>query len=66
MRLNKNGNSQPEGQKIYTVTVIKDGHRIFKKGQKLEVMESNNPYFIGKWRVTDSLFIDKSYCSEPS
>jgi len=64
MRLNKWGNSQPEGQEIYTVTVIKGG-RFFKEGTKLEVMESNNPNFMGKWRVTDSMFIDKSYCSEP-
>ena len=66
MRLNKWGNSQPEGQEIYTVKVIKEGHRFFKKGTKLEVMESNNPNFMGKWRVTDSMFIDKSYCNEPT
>lgn len=66
MRLNKFGNSQPEGQEIYAVEVIKEGNRFFKKGTKLEVMESNNPNFMGKWRVNDSMFIDKSYCSEPT
>jgi len=66
MRLNKYGNSQPKDQKIYTVEVIKKGNKFFKKGTKLEVMESNNPNFIGKWRVTDTFFIDKNYCSDPT
>jgi hypothetical protein len=61
MRLNPWGNAYPEGQPIYTVEVIKDGSW-FEKGTILEVMESLNPNFKGKWRINDSQFMDKDYC----
>lgn len=65
MKLNKGGNSYPKDYPIYKVKVIKDGHTFFKKGLILEVMESLNPNFKDCWRITDSMFIDKSFCSEP-
>lgn len=61
IRLNGWGNSYPEGQPIYTVEIQKNGSW-FPKGTKLEVMESLNPSFKGKWRINDSQFISKDYC----
>jgi hypothetical protein len=61
MKLNGWGNSYPEGQRIYTVEVIKDGSW-FPKGTRIDVMESLNPNFKGMWRINDSQFMKKEYC----
>jgi hypothetical protein len=61
MRLNAWGNSYPEKQPIFRVKIIKDGSW-FPKGTIIDVMESLNPSFYGKWRITDSEFISKDYC----
>ena len=58
MRFNNSGNSYPENQPIFKAFVLIDG-RFFKKGDLINVMESQNPNFKGFWRVTDSIFIKK-------
>lgn len=61
MTLNSSGNSYPDKQPIYRVVIEKDGSW-FEKGTVIDVMESLNPYFKGKWRINDSMFIAKHFC----
>ncbi len=62
IKFNSGYNSYPKGMPVYRVVVTSGDSRYWKVGDVLDVMESLNPYFYGKWRVTDSLFIDKDKC----
>lgn len=61
MKLTINDLSYPRNQPVFRAVVIESTF-LFKKGQVLDVMESHNKYFKGKWRVSDSAFIDKDKC----
>lgn len=61
LKFNTGGNSYPEGQPVFTIVVLKDA-RMFKKGDILRVMESQNDTFNGMWRVNDSMFVRKDHC----
>ena len=61
MKFNQTGNSYPVNQPIYKALVLEDT-RLFKKGDVIEVMESQNTNFNCHWRVTDSFFINKNKC----
>lgn len=56
---NHGWNTYPTGQPVFKAVVLEDGF-LFKKGDVIEVMESLNKWFKGKWRVTDSQFISKN------